>query len=40
MRYFTQVLTGITGKIKVTANMDTINSSYDYVRCTLTVSYA
>ena len=39
-RYFTQVLTGITGKINVTANMNAMNSNYDYVQCTLTVTYA
>lgn len=38
-RYFVQVLTGIKGPIQVTVNLDQINSSYDYVRATLTVAY-
>lgn len=39
-RYFTQVLTGITGKINVDVNLSTINSSYDYIEANLTVTYA
>lgn len=38
-RYFVQVLKGITGPIKVTVNLDQINSTYDYVRATLIVAY-
>lgn len=39
--YFTAVLTGITGKINVAVAMGTLAStSYDAVRCDLTVTYA
>lgn len=39
--YFTAVLTGITGKINVAVNLSTLAStSYDAVRCDLTVTYA
>ena len=34
------VLTGVTQKINIAINFDTINSSYDYVRANLTVTYA
>jgi hypothetical protein len=34
------VLTGVTQKINIAVNLDTINSSYDYVRANLTVTYA
>lgn len=39
-RYFTQVLTGITGKINVAVNISSRDSSYDYVQAKLTVTYA
>lgn len=39
-RYFTQVLTGITGKINVTVDLNAVNSFYDYVQTQLTVTYA
>ena len=39
-RYFTAVLTGVTGKINVAVNMSTLsNTSYDAVNCALTVTY-
>ncbi len=34
------VLTGVTKKIDIAVNFDNINSSYDYVRANLTVTYA
>lgn len=34
------VLIGVTAKINIAVNFDTINSSYDYVRANLTVTYA
>ena len=37
--YYTCVLTGITGKINVSVNLNSTNSSYDYVQAALTVTY-
>lgn len=37
--YFTQVLTGITGKVNVAVALSTYNSTYDYVQANLTVTY-
>lgn len=34
------VLTGVSAKIDIAVNFDSINSSYDYVRANLTVTYA
>jgi hypothetical protein len=40
-RYFTAVLTGVTGKINVAVTMSTLsNTSYDAVNCALKVTYA
>lgn len=39
-QYYTCMLTGITGKINVAVAMGSRNSSYDYVQCALTVTYA
>ena len=39
-RYFTAVFTGITGKINVSVDLAYYNSSYDYVRPTITITYA
>lgn len=38
--YFTAAFTGITGKINVSVDLAYYNSSYDYVRPTITVTYA
>lgn len=37
--YFTAIFTGITGPINVTVDLAYINSSYDYVRPTITMTY-
>lgn len=39
-RYFTAAFTGITGKINVSVDLAYYNSSYDYVRPTITMTYA
>ena len=39
-RYYTQVLTGITGKINVAVDFSSRSSSYDYIQAALTVTYA
>lgn len=38
--YYTVGLTGITGKINVVVDFNYVNSSYDYTRAALTVTYA
>lgn len=39
-KYYTCVLTGITGKINVAVDLCSYNSTYDYVEAALTVTYA
>lgn len=39
-RYYTAVFTGITGKINVAVDLGNYNGSYDYVRPTITMTYA
>lgn len=39
-KYYTCVLTGITGKINVAVDLCSYNSTYDYIEAALTVTYA